>query len=106
MSAYDPIANSAHTQPLQNLLKYVSDNRYVCPMPTDWNKLYKMLPKTEDARLPLPLILAAWNTSGELDKWLRFEEHLVWADAHGVLEKVDRYLRRLSPKQWLRWDAQ
>jgi len=33
-------------------------------------------------------------------KILRLEEHIRYAAAHGVLEKVDRYLRRLPESEW------
>lgn len=106
MSVQDSIVNPEHSPQLQNLLKYASNHRYVCPMPTEWNRLYKMLPADGERRAPLPLILGAWNLTENLDKWLRFEEHLVWADTHGALAKADRFLRALTPEQWLTWDMQ
>jgi hypothetical protein len=106
MSTYDPTANAAHSPQLQDLLKYASDHRYVCPLPSEWDRLHNMLPPDGTHRAPLPLILGAWNLTENLDKWLRFEEHLVWADTHGALAKADRFLRALTPEQWLMWDVQ
>jgi hypothetical protein len=33
-------------------------------------------------------------------KILRLEEHIRYAAAHGLLEKVDRYLQRLPEREW------
>ena len=48
----------------------------------------------------LPLILAAWWDSTGLEKMLRQQEHIRWADEHGVIDEVDDYLRGLSEEHW------
>jgi hypothetical protein len=76
----------------------------VCPMPDEWNRLYQMLPGTRQTRdgwvPPLPLILGAWWETGMLQKSYRFEEHLQWADKHGALMKVYRFLQVLPEDRW------
>jgi len=89
---------------LSALLEYVRQNERVCPAPQTWHALWKMLRRrrrTENGREPaLPLILGAWWDTPVLLKSLRLEEHIRYAAAHGVLEKVDRYLRRLPESEW------
>src|ERR1043166_9218232 len=88
---------------LSALLEYVRQNGRVCPMPDRWNVLWKMLPGRRQvgggSQPPRPLILAAWYTAALL-RMIRLEEHIRYADAHGVLVKVDRYLRRLPEREW------
>jgi hypothetical protein len=49
---------------------------------------------------PAPLILAAWWDTPAIAKMVRLQEHLRYAEAHGVLRLVDEYLRRLPEEDW------
>ncbi len=88
---------------LDSLWAYCSANKRV--IPRDWNGLYEML---ADRRRkpsggwepPLPLILAAWDVTMPIEKQLRFKEHIQWANEHGQLEQVGRYLRSLPEEEW------
>lgn len=90
---------------LEELLKYVCENGRVCPTPQEWHALWEMLPdrqRTNDGwKPPLPLILSAWWDTPALLKMIRLEEHIRYAEEHGVLDQVDAYLRSLTPDQWL-----
>jgi hypothetical protein len=48
----------------------------------------------------LPLILMAWHDTPALPKMQRLKEHIDWAEEHGVLDKVDKFLRSLSESVW------
>ena len=86
------------------LLQYVRANRRVCPMPSRWNELWEMLPDRKQVDTgwepPLPLILAAWADTPALAKILRVEEHIRYADKHGVLPEIDAFLRGLKEDEW------
>lgn len=89
----------------QALLDYCKENGRFCPQPQPWNRLWEMLPDRNRKpsggwNPPLPLILAAWWETTGLDKMLRLREHIEWADAHGVIDDVDAYLRWLAEEQW------
>lgn len=88
---------------LNELLKYCSENGRIFPMPMRWKDLYDMLPNTRQIGAgwepPLPLILAAWYEPALL-KVIRFQEHLQWANKHGALEQMDRFLRGLPEEEW------
>jgi len=95
---------------LSSLLVYVKSEGRVCPMPTFWNDLWEMLPDRKQKSSggwepPLPLILAAWWDVPALPKMLRLAEHINYAAEHGVLDKVDAYLRALKPDQWAYGDG-
>jgi hypothetical protein len=69
-----------------------------------WNQLWELLPDRKRVGLgwqpPLPLILAAWWETTDQDKQQRLLKHIHWAYDHGVLEKINQYLRSLSENQW------
>lgn len=48
----------------------------------------------------VPLILGAWHETSALLKMLRLKEHIDWADQHGVLDEVDKFLRSLPESEW------
>ncbi len=89
---------------LEQLLRYVEINNRVCPIPQRWAELWEMLPGRQRVgqgwEPALPLILAAWWDTPILPKMLRLREHIEWADSHGVLQRVDRFLRSLPEDHW------
>ncbi len=89
---------------LKALLDFVRENGRVCPIPQRWNELWAMLPsrrRVENAwKPPMPLVLAVWWDTPALMKMARLEEHIRYAEAHGVLVDIDRYLRGLPEKEW------
>lgn len=91
-------------QMLDDLLEYVQRHGRVCPMPQRWSELWEMLP--ERTRVGLgrepspPLILAAWWDTPALLKMARLQEHIRYAETHGVLADVDRFLRGLPENEW------
>jgi len=66
----------------------------ICPKPMPWNKIFKRL--TAYARThpcvppspPIPLILAGWVYSNDIDKRWRWEETIVWANQNGCPDLV------------------
>jgi hypothetical protein len=82
-------------QRLADLLAYVTADRRVCPMPGPWDKLWLLLGRRS---LP-PLILAAWGTPWYVKRW-RLESQIRYAAEHGMLGRVDRFLRSLPPEAW------
>jgi len=87
-----------------DLVQYCQENGRVCPMPSQWNATWEMLPNR--ARIggswepAIPLILGAWHNTPALLKMLRLKEHIDWADQHGVLDEVDKFLRSLPESEW------
>lgn len=89
---------------LDELLAYVRADGRVCPLPDKWNQLWERLPDRRRSggggEPPPPLILGAWRETPALLKWLRLEEHIRYADAHGALREVDAFLRGLDEREW------
>ena len=89
---------------LTELLDYAQANRRVCPQPQKWNELWELLPHKKRVgngwEPALPLILAAWWETPALLKILRLREHIVYAEAHGVLVDVERFLKGLPEEDW------
>jgi len=86
-------------------LIFCRENNRVCPLPTQWNRLWEKLPNRSRVgggwEPSAPLILAAWDVTTGLDKMMRLAEHIEWAARHNQLEVVDAYLRGLSEDEWL-----
>lgn len=86
------------------LIEYCCEKERGCPKPHYWNVLWEMLPK--HSRIggrwepPVPLILAAWGYTTNLEKMDRLTEHICWADKHGKLFEVDNYLRNIQETDW------
>ena len=92
------------------LIKYVQSNGRVCPMPNYWNTLWQMLPdhtqKENGGWSPsVPLILAAWWDTSAEEKRQRLIQHIEYAADHDVLDKIDDFLRELSPDKWAYGDG-
>jgi hypothetical protein len=89
---------------LNELMEYVSSDGRVCPLPTRWKELWELLPgrrRVGDGWEPaLPLILAAWSSTSASAKMHRLQEHIRYAEEHGALEQVDRFLRALPEAEW------
>jgi hypothetical protein len=89
---------------LDLLLAFVQVKRRVCPQPQRWYRMWKMLPARERLeegwRPVLPPILGAWRYTSDLEKQRLLREHIEYAARHGVLRKVDAFLRNLVPNQW------
>jgi hypothetical protein len=49
---------------------------------------------------PLPLIFAAWWEASDDAKQERFQLHIRWAAAHGVLKTVGQFLWSLPESEW------
>ena len=89
----------------EELAAYCQQNGRVCPQPQSWNHLYSLLSNKVQKPSggwtpPLPLILAAWHEASDHEKQARLMEHLSWADAHGDLERIDRFVRSLPEEKW------
>jgi hypothetical protein len=80
---------------LDPLLAYGTAERRVCPIPGPWDELWRLLGRRS---LP-PLILAAWG-SPWLFKRARLQAQIRYAAEHGMLERVDRFLRSLPREAW------
>jgi hypothetical protein len=86
------------------LIAYSREQKRVCPLPSYWNAMYKLLPSKvgpkEIKKCPVPLILASWDEASPLLKMIRLEEQIKWASENGNFDKVSVYLRGLLEEQW------
>ena len=88
----------------KSLIGYSRENDRVCPQPMRWNELWEMLPERRRVGAgwepSLPLILGAWHYASNLEKMMRLDEHIQWADKHGKIEKVSAFLHGLKESEW------
>ena len=89
---------------LPTVLALAGEGGRICPKPPKWAKLYELLPNTRRdgyGHIPAaPLILGAWWETGDEQKASRLREHSEWADSHGALDRVHKFLASLSESEW------
>lgn len=73
----------------------------ICPNPSTWNEIHQKLKQLADSNPelpapPVPLILAGWAYSNDLEKKQRWEETIDWADAAGC----NRIIESLSESDY------
>jgi len=91
------------TNSLELLIDYCIDRDRICPEPNRWYELHQMLlqHRREDSpELYLPLILGGWWDTSILDKCMRLQHHLKWAESQGCLSQADAFLRGLPEDEW------
>jgi len=77
-------------------------NNRVCPRPALWAALYLLLEGDHYADLaPPPTQAWQWSKLSNLQKRLRFREHIEWADRHGKLDAMARYMESLAEPDWV-----
>lgn len=74
-------------------------------MPLKWNDLFGMLKNTKQNSdggwtPSLPLILAGWEHTVPLQKYLVLKEHIQWASDNNQIEEIGIYLRSLQEEDW------
>ncbi len=77
------------------LLAFVRSGDRICPEPRSWHRLFELL--GEGA--PVPLILGG-SGAPDWSKRQRLEAQIRFAEEHGRLARVDRFLRRLPESEW------
>lgn len=87
------------------LAKLIQSKQRVCPLPSQWDELWRMLlascPDESEQQLPTPLILGGWWSTTDEQKRSRLLEHLNWAERLNILAEVGKFLRRLRDDEWL-----
>ncbi len=65
---------------------------YICPLPRIWNKIYQELLSVWENQVdqpkppPKPLVLHGWGYTNDLEKKLRWEETIKWANMNGLAD--------------------
>jgi len=87
---------------LEELIEFMTQDDRICPQPKQWTVLWELMLRHEKGEgKPGPsLVLAAWHATTDLDKRVRFKEHLEWAEQLGILDEVSTYLYNLSENEW------
>jgi hypothetical protein len=115
-SAPMPLPASAATRPrvppgshasstLEAVMLEARRNNRVCPQLAKWQQLCQMLTAKSqhipDVEPALSLLVPAWMETSPLTKRMHFREHVEWAGAHGCIEDVYAFLKRLPEQHWL-----
>jgi len=101
----DKISNNL-SQTANDVISVLEEDNIICPLPTFWTKVWKLLPKRKQYadkswNIPLPLILSTGLHSSDEEKKQRFKEHLEYAEEHNKLDDIIIYLNTLKHDDWL-----
>ena len=95
------------------LLEFIEQREIICPLPIPWQTLYKLMtyivePNTRsltageirrDLGIEHPCVLHGWYVSDTVKK-RRFLDHIDWAEDHGCLDVVGRFVGRQKDTKW------
>ena len=89
----------------EELKKYVTSNKRICPMPMPWNKFLDILEIKE--KMPphlIPLILNGWFAS-DVEKRKRILAQIDYASKdEEMLKKLEEFILNIEDKDWLYGD--
>jgi hypothetical protein len=96
------ISTRSHLLNAHSLMVLARRNNRVCPRPALWTQLYQLLDGERHPHLQAPPVQAwLWPKLSGLQKRLRFREHVEWAERHGRLEQVARFMGALAETDWV-----
>lgn len=87
---------------MDDVLAVARRRNRVCPRPMLWSALYVLLEGDRYADLPPPPVQAwMWSTLSNLQRRTHFREHIEWAERHGKLEDMGRFVESLDELDWI-----
>ena len=87
---------------VQTAIALARRNNRVCPRPLLWSALYELLEGDHYADMrPPPVLPRSWATLSNLQRRLHFHEHIEWADRHGKLDELARFIATLAEPDWV-----
>ncbi len=93
--AHDPLSAAA-------LMVLARRHNRVCPRPASWLELYRLLGGDRNVGLqPPPVERWMWTKLSDLQKRLLFRDYVDWAERHGRLRDVARFMEGLAETDWL-----
>lgn len=86
----------------EGVLALARRNNRVCPRPPLWSTLHVLIEGDHYADLqPPPVQPWLWTKLSNLQRRLQFREYIEWADRHGQLEAMGKYLQSLAEADWV-----
>ena len=94
----------SNCEQLTLLLQYIIEEGRICPQQNKWHELWEMLPNKKRKDFgwtpPLPLIFDQWDKTTDLEKMLRFKQHIQYAAEKDILNLVERFIKGLTQAEW------
>ncbi|HEY1226064.1 MAG TPA: hypothetical protein VGF26_01970 [Ramlibacter sp.] len=89
---------------MDDLMVICRANDRVCPLLAVWEKMYLCLPVerrgTAVFRAPFPIERRRWNVVADLLKRERLREQFIWAEGHGGLFGIQKFLDEMGESEW------
>ena len=97
-----PAGKPSHLLNAHTLMVVARRNNRVCPRPLQWAALYDLLGGDRKPDLPIPPVQPwLWSHLSGLQKRLRFREHVEWAERHGKLAEMAKFMGSLAEGDWV-----
>ncbi|WP_292077487.1 MULTISPECIES: DUF3293 domain-containing protein [Brevundimonas] len=87
---------------LEQRITGLIDTGLVCPEPKAWHRLWLNITALAEGPVPLPLILAAWHTTSDVEKTKRLVEQLSIADRQGLGDAIGEAIAAIPQNEWRR----
>ena len=84
----------------ESLIAYCQENRRLCPLSQQWDKLWRAVPNHAQKDWLLYPDWPGFPMPGIM-KQISLAEHIKWAAEHCALEKVATFLRGLREDEWV-----
>ena len=85
----------------EELIKYCKNDKRICPNPTEWMKIGKILKIKVGGHPCTPLILNGWAFSSDLEKRNRLTDQIEYASNDPeIYEELKDYILSLTDDQW------
>lgn len=102
---------------IEDLITYVTSENKICPNPIEWDRVSRIIGVAQPGHECVPLILAGWAFSSDLQKRNRVISQIKFAQALGdeVFENFSQALYKLKKEEWYcgseplstwQWDGQ
>ena len=98
----EPAGRPPGYESADELMVIARRNNRVCPNKTEWLRLYQLLEGDRYIDLqPPPVEQGSWGKLTQLQKRMRFREHIEWAERHGRLDVVAGFMHGLAESDWV-----
>lgn len=87
---------------VEELISYVCSDGRICPNPIEWDGVSRIIGAAQSGHKYVPLILAGWTFSSDLQKRQRLIEQIEFAQSLGEkqFENFSQALYQLKKEDW------
>ena len=87
---------------IENLIKFINSNGYICPNPDKWIALSQIIGVAVGGNPLTPLVLAGWNFSSDFEKKQRLLAQIEYAYSldDSLRDKFIKFIHDFNDNDW------